>query len=404
MTCNSIKTLTPNAGVDDLNLQQNQHLDPIAGRSGLSETDKQGTKDTLTTSNRTNLMVSPQEFNQAYQEWQGSPMYQNQMEGEQLQNSLAMLDAARPLPLDLRPLAAWADSLGGSSKLEASMPVPETAQARSQAILTHFQQVQQDRNALSTNIMQGLKAMKGGGYQLSMEQAMQNASIQQSANDPLKAMRLVPQETRVHWVDTGLQKDMQEVKDAASSADLAQRLLASGSSVSDMSFKDKFLKAAIGGRLSNYDLISQSGDRGAMDRLNQAWTTLNSGSLTDKNRAEYADALRTMIDSNQRESALRLGAWHDKGVNSYGLPEEVVAPMVNPAHYGMAPLPPSTLTNQAVKTQHAIQKADPSFESPTVPKNTHSGQVRVTRNADGKAGWMNATDPALKSGKYTVVK
>lgn len=338
---------------------------PVAPRSGLSTHDQ-----LINDLKKVNTNVRPQGMSPEELAAQGAAISNlpavaraNQGLSDQ-ENYLKMqMDQPRgPLSGDLGGFLAMLSHPGGPNLAEG-YHAPETAAQQRTRILEALQKVQTDRQALAGNVIAGIKASKGGTLG-DILTATDQLKQQQGAVDPLSGAGAGMEDRNNRYFLGAVQHDMKELQDANSSNQEAQRMLASGTSVLDTTFRDKFLKAMIGGRVTNYDLMRQSGDTALAERAQQVLSTMGSGTFSSTNRAEYQDALRVMAEATQYESNRRMADLREVGLNNLRLPpDRVEAGLALGGSSHMGPMDQPTLNASQKKSAAKVPEAyDGSFK------------------------------------------
>ncbi len=192
---------------------------------------------------------------------------------------------------------------------------------------------------------------------------------------------------------------MKPIQEAVASGRSAMSLLAMGHPVSDWAFRDQFIKALTGGRVTNYELMTQTGDKSLAERAKQYVNTITDGTFTPKNRAEYQEVLRVIQEANEHEAALRLAHQKRIGLESYGLTAEQVDPIVS--GYDTSSLSPAKVKAIGVKSQKAVANPPPNPGAPAPA--VKAGTIRM-RAPGGGTGTVSAArkDEFIKKG-YVVL-
>lgn len=301
--------------------------------------------------------MSPEEIQKQASAISDIPIVRQAQEGLKGQEDL--LNMQRGMKRDplatanLGPLMALQDHFLGSN-MAGSYQAPESAGAQQKRIFDALQKIQTDRQALAGNVVSGIKASKGGTLG-DIISTGGKTELYQGAADPAAGPAAARADKNVRALMTGVKGDMTELNQANAATQEAQRMLASGGSVLDTTFRDKFLKAMIGGRVTNYDLMRQSGDSALADRAEQIFNSAAAGTFTPKNRAEYEDALRIIQEANAHEAAARLADWRETGLGALGLPAERVDAAIKVGHgSNFAPIGAATLETSKKKSQAAV--------------------------------------------------
>lgn len=326
---------------------------PVPARSGLSN-HNQLVQDMLSRASDTRPQgMSPEEIKAQAEAISNIPIVKQAQEGlSQQENLLKMQQEPKSFweTANWGPAMAFFDSKRGSN-MAGAYKAPETAAAEQKRIMDALQKIQTDRQALAGNVVSGIKASKGGmeGNVIAQDGKLTQFS---GAVDPLNNRTTA---SMARLLMNGTAADMKELNSANAATQEAQRMLASGSSILDTTFRDKFLKAMIGGRVTNYDLMRQSGDTALADRAEQIMNTMTSGTFSPKNRAEYQDALRIIQEANQHEAAARITDLRRVGTVGLGLPEDQVEGILSVGHLGnFSSVPDSVLQQSKAKSERAV--------------------------------------------------
>lgn len=331
-------------------------LTPVTPGSGLSEHDKlvQDFKKNLSDTRPQGM--SPEEFKSQSESVMSTPAFKSAQEGLDAQENYLKMALQKPqagLTGNLGPMLAFLDARNGSN-MAGAYKAPETDQAYRARILAAMQNLTKDRTALATNVIQGIKASKGGTLGESGFYGG-NQATGQAAEDPMAKMARVNAANQRSFM-TQYGADMKELNEANTNNRQAQQMLASANPVLDKVAIDGILKSAIGGRLSNYDIQRQGqGDPSWADRVENAISIASNGTMINKNRAEYMDALRVIQEANRREAILRQADWQKAGVEGLGIDPDRVQGLLNVGHVpSFAPLPQSTKNASRAKTLQAV--------------------------------------------------
>lgn len=370
------------------NAQMGISMSPVAKGSGLTKREEGIQKFLDVDKDQRPQGLSDEEFQKRYGQVTGTPQYQRQEQGLNDVEGYLKGQLDKPTQLDLSPILATIDHWTGS-KLAGAYARPESSSAQAKRIMDALQKTQKDRADLETGTTKGIYSGLTGSLGTTSTAMDQIKSFMQAA-DP--SARRTPEDQAIARFVPQVQKDMAELKGSNAALNEADRLLASHTSISDNVFRDKFLKALIGGRVTNYDLMRQSGDTALADRAEQIFESAASGTFSPRNRAEYLDAVRVIREANAHEAQLRMHYWQDVGTKSFQISPERVAPVVDLGALGVGQAPsPAVLKHSAAKTKHAMDASDPT------------ALVRV-KGPDGKTYKMPASnlDKAKKQG-YQVL-
>lgn len=353
---------------------------PVAARSGLANHQKLIADMLNKASDIRPQGMAPEELQAQAQALSDIPAVKSAQEGLKTQeNLLNMQLGQKTSPLEtanIGPLMALMDHYLGSNTA-AAYKAPEGAGAKQKAILDALQKVQTDRQALAGNIVHGIQASKGGAAG-DVTTSGQKFEQFQGAGEGKGGMG---DARNIRALVTDVKGDMHELNAANAATQEAQRMLASGGSILDTTFRDKFLKAMIGGRVTNYDIMRQSGDTALADRAEQVWNTMESGTFSPKNRAEYQDALRIIQEANAHEANARLNDWREVGTGAFGLEPSRVESALHVGHGGnFAPVAEATLGKSADKSHKKMNAV------------TGDDLIRVRDPATGKTYKMPAAN------------
>lgn len=301
--------------------------------------------------------MTPEEWNAQTSMISGTPIVDQAQKGLKTQEDMLNMQlGAKRNPLEtanLGPLMALQDHFLGSNMAGAYTP-PETASVQQKRIFDALQKVQSDRLGLAGNVIAGVKASKGGLVG-DVVTGGQKIEASQGAVDPMGSTGAARADRNARTLMGAAHADMKELNAANAATQEAQRMLASGGSILDTTFRDKFLKAMIGGRVTNYDLMRQSGDTALADRAEQVMNSMANGSFTPKNRAEYQDALRIIQEANQHEAAARMADLRKVGIGGLGMDPDRTDAVLSIGHLAnFAPVSTGTLDSSKKKSAAAV--------------------------------------------------
>lgn len=352
----AVKAQFPGPFADQAHLAQEA---PVAPRSGLSTHDQLINDLKRVSSNTRPQGMAADELAAQGQAISQLPAVARANQGLSDQENYLKMQMGQPRPPlngDLGGFLAMLSKPGGPNLAEG-YHAPETAAAQRNRIMEALQKVQTDRQSLAGNVIAGVKASKGGSLGDILTAADQ-LKQQQGAVDPLTGAGAGLEDRNNRFFLGSIKSSMKELQDANASNQEAQRLLASGTSVGDTTFKDRFLKAMIGGRVTNFDLMRQSGDQSLANKAEQVIRSLDTGNMTTMSRAEYQDALRVMQDATRWESERRIADLRDVGIGNLKLPPDRVEEGLKLGgldHIGA--VPQSTLDQSANKSAHTVGAA-----------------------------------------------
>lgn len=329
----------------------------VAPMSGLSNHQKLMNQLFDKASNTRPQGMAPDEISNQAAAISNIPIVKSAQEGLKTQEDMLNMQKNAPrsglATGDLGGFMALQDHFLGSN-LAASYKAPETASAQQKRIFDALQKIQTDRQALAGNVVSGIKATSGGTLG-NVITTGGKTEMYQGSQDPMMGPAASRADKNVRALITGVKGDMAELNANNAATQSAQRMLASGGSILDNTFRDKFLKAMIGGRVTNYDLMRQTGDTALADRAEQVLHTMTDGSFSPKNRAEYQDALRIIQEADAHEAKARIDDWRDTGLTALQLDPARVEGALKVGHAGnFVPVSPDALSVSKKKSQAAV--------------------------------------------------
>lgn len=232
--------------------------------------------------------------------WDNSSQGKSLNQGIKDQQDLLAMESKKQAPVDFRPIAALVDAQTGS-KLAASLPAPPDINKQRHDILDYSNKLQQDKRDAFLGLVKAVHGSTGGNF----EELVKSMSPKDSSSSDARNILRLGAYTE-HYIKP-LEEDLLNIHKGIS-------LLSNNSGINQFIAMDATLKAAIGGRLSNFDIVRQgSGNKAFDDRLGQAIETFMTGKLTPDNRGQYLLAMKTIEQAVQKEKERRISQGHDLG-------------------------------------------------------------------------------------------
>lgn len=273
---------------------------------------------------------------------------QKQLQGaNQMEDLLKLQIAKTPVQADLSGLYHLADAWGdGKSNFSASggkrgLDVNN--------VLARLRDIQKSREDVYKDAGQVAKSALGGGN--TTETLLGTiASKLAEGTKPGEPPREMSDETKAYKLQRSIETATKPLKDKALAADHAYQLLSQASQIGDFTFVDQFVKANIGGRVTNFDLARQSGGPSWGRRLDQAITKISEGTLTPENRAEYMGALKVVSDALSKENEMQMQQLRIYGTKGLNMDSAVVDAMTGAPGAGLPYVNPPKISTAATKT------------------------------------------------------
>lgn len=307
---------------------------PVARGSGLSNEqslqnqDTNREENTTTTTNRqldaskvgsNRNVYDVGQFQRNVQGIMDTPVVRGQLEDNDNLRALLAQIASRKATLNLSPLYDAANYVTGGQSGKYQ-PAPEVSE-REALLLGQAQKLIQNKRDIANEAIKNAAALKVGTDTDLQQKTTALDVIQRllderggkvtsaskvTASDPNKAARIQSPQMLTKWVQTEAAKQVQPLAKEFEGVQHGMDLLAKASSVNDFAATDAFIKSQVGGRVTNYDLQRQQGDRAWTEKLSQAAQTVLEGTLTPNNRAEFVKALQTIGEAINGERNQRL--------------------------------------------------------------------------------------------------
>lgn len=292
-----------------------QPLAPKAAKSGLSEKEEGKSSVTQNHSESHANTMTKDTFDDASMNAETSDAFKNAMAGQdKIQKLLDMESNRQPDAAGVvgRSLMKLGDIFAGHPGA-SNIPNEETPAQRAQRILDYSQKLQQDKQGTVNSFANLIKAQKGGVT--SDSSSLMNSVMDQiGANDPLSKVRQMPEEQKILRLNSSVAKQMEPLQKEQEAVTQGLSRLSSASSAQDMLAVDGLVRAAIGGRITNYDQQRQGvGDKSLGELFQQMYQTAKEGNLDPHNRAMYAQALQSIAQDIANERAYRLSQGRELG-------------------------------------------------------------------------------------------
>lgn len=246
------------------------------------------------------FFMDPEVQKERIQELSQIPQFAALAQSNQNYKDAIGMAAQRPAPVNYSSLLGMADVMSnGKYNLQAKYTPPNSGDARQKELLDSLDKAQ-DNDRQTAQTLTNLSSSGKAGNDIMTAASMLLNKNNDGFKDFAKRFGVggnaaVSNNLRF---DSENEKIMKPYQDAQNQIDKSLGLLNNNASVSDIAATLQFVKPMVS-RLTNFEW-SKLG-RGATDaenRFKQAFSTLDSGTLTDDNRGQYRNALSTLRDIN----------------------------------------------------------------------------------------------------------
>ncbi len=335
-------------------------VDPVARGSGLTREQQfamqmlEGVKNASKTQGQYLLSMDPEQLSDLYARTEALPAFQEQKKGiDNMKQLMAMSAEAQP-DVFSGPIAGLLQTEFGRNTGAMQAARGMTPEQQREKILSYAGKIQDDQKDLSKGVFDAIGKQKGGYINESISQDANTQQILKAmsdakAEDPRKLDKAPrgpnPMQMQLN-VFREFQKFAGEDRKALQSAQNAINMLNSGSSIGDEAVQVLLARAA--GEVGNLAADEQTryaGSKAWGARVNQAITKINSGRLTDVNRADLMllaqtferyrkDILGKNVDYFSNNVAPSLGLDSDRTKTmlfpdgGYGVPAAKIYPQV----------------------------------------------------------------------------
>jgi hypothetical protein len=269
------------------------------------------------------FFMDPEVQKQRMEELSKIPQFANLIQGNKDYKDLVAMEAQRPSPVDLSGAMGMADILSnGKYNLRAGYK-PPSAEARTKELLSNLDKAQDNDRQTAQALTSLASSGKAGNDIITAATMLMDKSNQGYKDLAARRYSFDNPVNNAFKLDASSEKIIKPYRDAQDGIDKAIGLLANNASVSDLAATLETVKPMVS-RLTNFEW-SKIGRGGTAlgDRVQQAYSTIVNGTLTDSNREQYRAALQTIREANDAAAQFAIQGRQQLG-KAAGIPQNLL--------------------------------------------------------------------------------